>query len=147
MPDRLYHARFHPPNMMDRILAHWVELFIALFGIFRGVTGGLGFRYGFVPPFLGYISSASLIIGGLVWILAIARRYKTLNQYYFVLRTALGLSFLGWASHFLPAIVWRPTQVLTWSTMILLCSCIAGLYVQTFINERTIRKQGVPSNE
>ena len=147
MPDRLYHARHHPPTVGDRISAHWAELVLSAMGAIRGLLGlytewapYLTRPENRLPPFYWTIVSISLIIGGVIWLISIVKRLKTLNRFYLVLRTGLALSALGWLSFFTSAIIVRPTHVFTWSYTLMSAVAVCGLYILTFINERMIRR-------
>lgn len=147
MPDRLYHTRHHPPTVGDRISAHWVELILAVGGILRGILGivtewapHITQAIDRIPPFYGTLVSASLITGGVIWIHSIVKRFKTLNRFYHLLRTGLMLSAFGWMSFFTAAILFKPTEVFTWGATLTAAVGACGLYLLTFINERTIRQ-------
>lgn len=147
MPDRLYHSRHHPPTVGDRISAHWAELILAGAGILRGILGivsewmpHITQPLDRIPAFFGTLVSVSMIVGGVVWISSIIKRFKTLNRFYYLLRTGLMLSALGWLSFFTSALVFKPTEVFTWGATLTAAIATCGLYLLTFINERTIRQ-------
>lgn len=154
MPDRLYHARNHPPSVGDRIYAHWPEITLAGMGVLRGGLSIVADHLGFIEPPVDRIPepfgigiSLALIIGGLVWIWSVVVRFDTLNRFYLILRTGLGLVTLGWLAHLTAAIVFAPTHVLVWSVTLSASLVTSGLYVLSFLNERTIRSEGAASNE
>lgn len=154
MPDRLYHARNHPPSRGDRLAAHWLEITIALMGILRGGLSIVADYVEFitppvdrVPEVYGLAVSVSLIVGGVVWIRSVIRRFDTLNRFYLNLRTGLGLVTLGWIAHLIAAIVFNPTHVFIWSATLSITLSTSGLYFQTFVNEKTIRGEEVLSHE
>ena len=147
MPDRLYHPRHHPPTVGDRISAHWAELILAGAGIFRGLLGiasewipQISRALDRIPAFFGILVPVSLIVGGVIWISSIVNRFKTLNRFYYTLRTGLLLSVLGWLSFFTSAILFHPTRVFTWGATLTAAIATCGLYLLTFVNERTIRQ-------
>lgn len=147
MPDRLYHTRHHPPTLGDRISAHWAEMVLSVAGIFRGVLGivtewtpHIAEPVDRIPPLYGTLVSVSLIAGGAIWVGSIIRRFKTLNRFYYVLRTGLMLSAFGWLSFFTPAVIFKPAEVFTWAATLTAAIAVCGLYLLTFINERTIRQ-------
>lgn len=153
MPDRTYTARNHPPNFVDRLAAHWVELTLALLGVSRGVIGilsetvdNIATAIDRIPSVLGIVVAISMILGGGFWITAVVRRFRTLNQYYYVLRTGLVLTSMGWISYLLTAVMFKPQEVLTWSVTLVASVATVGLYAQSFLNERTQRKE-TPSDE
>lgn len=147
MPDRLYHARHHPPTVGDRISAHWAELVLAAAGILRALLGISAEWVPYItqpldriPAFFGILVPLSLITGGVIWIGSIVKRFKTLNRFYYLLRTGLLLSALGWLSFFTSAILFHPTRVFTWGATLTAAIATCGLYILTFVNERTIRQ-------
>lgn len=147
MPDRLYHTRNHPPTVGDRISAHWVELVLSVGGILRGILGIVSEWAPYItqpvdriPPFYGTLVAVSLIAGGVIWTSSLVRRFKTLNQFYHWLRTGLALSAFGWLSFFSSALIFKPTEVFTWAATLTAAVAACGLYLLTFINERTIRQ-------
>lgn len=147
MPDRLYHARHHPPTAGDRISAHWVEVVLSVAGILRGVLGivsewipHIAQPIDRIPPVYGTLVSVSLIAGGVIWLISVIKRFKTLNRFYHLLRTGLVLSTFGWLSFFTPAIIFKPAEVFTWAATLTAAIASFGLYLLTFINERTIRQ-------
>lgn len=149
MPDRVYLARNHPPNLWDRVSAHWMEITLALLGIIRGTLTIVGDKTPHItaaidriPSISGLLVSLSLAVGGFVWIYSVLKRFKTLNEYYLRLRTGLAMVFLGWTSYFVVAIAFRPEEALTWTVTLFASLGTFGLYIQTFVNEKTIRKGG-----
>ena len=147
MPDRLYNTRHHPPTVSDRISAHWVEIVLSVGGICRGILGILTEWIPHItqpidriPPLYGTLVSVSLIAGGVIWVASIINRFKTLNRFYYILRTGLMLSAFGWLSFFTSAVIFKPAQVFTWAATLTAAIAVCGLYLLTFINERTIRQ-------
>ena len=147
MPDRLYRTRQIPPTVGDRISAHWAELVLSVAGIFRGILGivtewtpHIAEPVDRIPPLYGTLVSVSLIAGGVIWVASIINRFKTLNRFYYVLRTGLMLSAFGWLSFFTSAVVFKPAEVFTWAATLTAAVITCGLYLLTFINERTIRQ-------
>lgn len=137
-----------PPSDIGRSnLAHWAELVLSVAGIFRGILGIvtewtplITQPVDRIPPLYGTLVSVSLIAGGAIWVCGIIRRFKTLNRYYYVLRTGLMLSAFGWLSFFTPAVIFKPAEVSTWAATLTAAIAVCGLYLLTFINERTIRQ-------
>lgn len=154
MPDRLYNARNHPPSVGDRIYAHWLEMTLAVMGILRGGLSIVADHLDFIersvdriPEPFGIGISLALIAGGLVWIWSVVVRFDTLNRFYLILRTGLGLVALGWFAHLAAAIIFAPTHVLVWSVTLSTALATSGLYVLSFLNERTIRREEAVSSE
>lgn len=147
MPDRLYHTRHHPPNVGDRISAHWVEIVLSVAGICRGILGivtewipHIAQPIDRIPKFYGVFVSVALIAGGIIWLTSVIKRFKTLNRFYYLLRTGLVLSTLGWLSFFTSAVIFKPAAVFTWAATLTAAIAAFGLYLLTFVNERTIRQ-------
>lgn len=147
MPDRLYNTRHHPPTVSDRISAHWVEIVLSVAGICRGILGivtewtpHITQAIDRIPPLYGTLVSVSLIAGGVIWVASVIKRFKTLNRFYYLLRTGLMLSAFGWLSFFTSAVIFTPAEVFTWAATLTAAIAVCGLYLLTFINERTIRQ-------
>ena len=147
MPDRLYRTRQIPPTVGDRISSHWVEIVLSVAGICRGVLGIVAeltphvtHPIDRIPPLYGTLVSVSLIAGGVIWFASIIQRFKTLNRFYYILRTGLMFSAFGWLSFFTSSVIVKPAEVFTWTATLTAAIAVCGLYFLTFINERTIRQ-------
>ena len=153
MPDRLYISWRHPPKLVDRILAHWAELWWAALGV---VLGLLVFIRDFAPgveiyafvnhlsPLAGQGGAALMVLGGLVWLYSAIRKFRTINRYYFLVRTGLALSAGGWLLYFIPTVIFSPGAALIWIFSGVAFICIFGMYARTFVNERRIRGRNGP---
>lgn len=148
MPDRQYITHNHPPKLHDRIAAHLWEVIICLISIgrgavilsdhYRGNSGWLDVHE--LPAGQPVIVGMFLIVGSVLWLITIVRRFTTVNRLYLMQRLAYILCWTGWTAYGLLGLVLHPTVVRLWFIPVLMSIGFVGAFGLSRRSERYIRR-------
>lgn len=149
MPQRLYHARREPPSLLDHVLAHPLEVPLAVFQLTVGSLGVLAAlseqvsispTIDTLPWFLGVAMCALLVVGGGLTLGGVFNDDDdNLMVGWGMERLGLVLAGTGWVVYAGVVLATHPESVPAWAFGLVLTAGYALRVWATFREERRLR--------